>query len=397
MIKENCVTKEEEVKKLILVGNGCDLAMGLPTSYSDFMLWFTRKYLLKALEKEPLPKNSPFKNGIIKYETSKMQGRAFVLDNVLGIFIPYSIDQGEDSIEIIKRVKECHSFKDLKTVINEFNIYISHTNISNKYRSLIQSVIVRGLNGWVDIEELFYTRLKEIIKSGERTVKYVKSLNQEMERLTLELNEYLLSQVEPHIFKIPNRTKAKIAKQFREPIPPEPGNSCCSSEIAKDKNIFLINFNYTDSLLGDPFHDFKHIHIHGHSIDDSSEIVFGYGDEMDDSYKMIENLNKNEYLRKFKSFGYFQYSQYRQLLSIVNSGSFDVVIYGHSCGLSDRVLLNEIFEHKNCRYIRVYYYRDKNDYIDKTMNISRHFNSNQLMRQRVINFQEGDVIPQVND
>tara|TARA_B110000046_G_scaffold34036_1_gene36741 strand:- start:470 stop:655 length:186 start_codon:yes stop_codon:yes gene_type:complete len=58
-------------------------------------------------------------------------------------------------------------------------------------------------------------------------------------------------------------------------------------------------------------------------------------------------------------------------------------------------MLNEIFENKNCKSIKVYYYKDKNDYTNKTMEISRHFKDNNSMRKKIINFNPKDIIPQL--
>ncbi len=71
---------------------------------------------------------------------------------------------------------------------------------------------------------------------------------------------------------------------------------------------------------------------------------------------------------------------------------------GHSCGLSDRVLLSTIFEHDNCKKIRICFYGDpqgQNDYTSKTYQISRHFNNKALMRERIIPFNPYDRIPQI--
>jgi L-lysine 2,3-aminomutase len=65
---------------------------------------------------------------------------------------------------------------------------------------------------------------------------------------------------------------------------------------------------------------------------------------------------------------------------------------GHSCGNSDRTLLNTLFEHKNCVSIKPYYYEwtdeeggHSDNYIEIIQNISRNFNSMQLMRDRIVN------------
>jgi hypothetical protein len=75
---------------------------------------------------------------------------------------------------------------------------------------------------------------------------------------------------------------------------------------------------------------------------------------------------------------------------------------GHSCGLSDRTLLNAIFEHKNCRSIKVYYhkYHDKisnqesDNYSQIIRNISRHFTQKTMMREKIVNKNMCQEFPQ---
>jgi hypothetical protein len=61
---------------------------------------------------------------------------------------------------------------------------------------------------------------------------------------------------------------------------------------------------------------------------------------------------------------------------------------GHSCGISDRTLLNTIFEHKNCSSIKIFYHKMEDgtdNYSDVARNISRNFTNKPLMRKRVVN------------
>jgi hypothetical protein len=104
-------------------------------------------------------------------------------------------------------------------------------------------------------------------------------------------------------------------------------------------------------------------------------------------------LNNNEFFRNIKSFGYFKTENYQRVIRFVDSGKFMVRILGHSCGLSDRILLNTIFEHKNCEKIKIYYYqksKTENDYFEKTQEISRHFNAlgKSKMRKTIAPFSE---------
>jgi hypothetical protein len=61
---------------------------------------------------------------------------------------------------------------------------------------------------------------------------------------------------------------------------------------------------------------------------------------------------------------------------------------GHSCGNSDRTLLNTIFEHENCISIKPFFWDKGNgedNYTEMVMNISRNFNDKQAMRDIVVN------------
>ena len=109
----------------------------------------------------------------------------------------------------------------------------------------------------------------------------------------------------------------------------------------------------------------------------------------------MEEMNDNRFFKYIKSFHYFKNSCYRKLIRFLDSNDFQVCIYGHSCGLSDRVMLNEIFEHNNCKSIKIYFYKDENDFINKTMEISRHFNDNQSMRKKITEFNLKNEIPQI--
>jgi len=144
------------------------------------------------------------------------------------------------------------------------------------------------------------------------------------------------------------------------------------------------------------------INIHGKLNDPDNPIIFGYGDEMDPHYEKIENLNNNEFLRNIKSFGYFRTDNYQKVIRFIEGvyNEFTVKILGHSCGLSDRILLNTIFEHPNCKAIKIYYYQKsetENDYFEKTQEISRHFKASGKgdMRTKIVPFSKSTPMPQL--
>lgn len=143
--------------------------------------------------------------------------------------------------------------------------------------------------------------------------------------------------------------------------------------------------------------------IHGRLEDERNLINFGFGDEMDKHYQEIEEKDDNEYLKNIKSFQYLHTPNYKRLLDLIDNDKFQVYIMGHSCGLSDRTLLNTIFEHENCCSIKIFFHEIlneqgeviKDNYTEITQNISRHFNKKKLMREKIVNKTLCEALPQV--
>jgi hypothetical protein len=157
------------------------------------------------------------------------------------------------------------------------------------------------------------------------------------------------------------------------------------------ENILMVNFNYT--ALADLYipNNYQKLitsnHIHG-TLANLPSIIFGYGDEMDKHYKELEEFHNNEYLNNVKSIKYLESKKYRELLDFVESAPYQIYIMGHSCGNSDRTLLNTLFEHENCVSIKPFYYikEDGTDnFTELVQNISRNFKDKQALRDKVVN------------
>ena len=156
-------------------------------------------------------------------------------------------------------------------------------------------------------------------------------------------------------------------------------------------NTLLLNFNYTktaENLYLINYMNFEIINIHGELNNDNNPLIFGYGDELDENYQKIEKTQDNDFLENIKSIKYHQTRNYRDLLKFIESGIYQVFVMGHSCGNSDRTLLNTLFEHRNCVSIKVFYWQPevgKDDYSNLIRNISRNFNDKPKMRDMVVN------------
>lgn len=403
------------MNRLFIIGNGFDIAHGLSTKYQDFINDYWSKIRIADYEDE-----------FISIETYNFNVRL------------------KD-----KEVKNYREFINL--IYSEYNRKFINENAGNIciksngnslfdmkfHNELFKKItLMNGEPKWVDIEKEYYQQLKQIVKSNSKDKLYeVSTLNQDFEDIKIKFEEYLSTKVDSQIsaetinteildfLKIQESTYGRGLENYLMEFPKEDRYGL-KSDNEKKKGLFygelirrvlersikedtlILNFNYTnliDTYLEENHwkHLFKHIQIHGKVGNDKNKINFGFGDEMDEDYKMIENLDENEFLRNFKSFGYLQNSNYKNLLDFIELGKFQVIIMGHSCGISDRTMLNTIFEHPNCRSIKPFYYQWKDEegithdnFTELVQNISRHFNKKKQMRKKVVNKSLCQPLPQ---
>jgi hypothetical protein len=160
------------------------------------------------------------------------------------------------------------------------------------------------------------------------------------------------------------------------------------------RRVMLLSFNYTPTanLYGN--FNLEHNFIHG-ELEHPENIIFGYGDELDKHYQNILDRNDNELLKNVKSVKYLETRHYKDMLEFLMSAPFQVMIMGHSCGNSDRTLLNTVFEHGNCVSIKPFYHKWEgggDNYLELVQNISRNFTNMRLFRDRVVNKEQCKTI-----
>lgn len=353
-IPEDIFDKFNYVNRLIIVGNGFDLAHGLRSSFIDFV----QNYSLKSIKifLQELDYNDP----LISINTK----------------IHFS-----DANEAIEKMSSRDAFQKLLDLSN-------HTQIKFNWNSSFFKTVISEIENknWVDIEVQYFDQLKGLINNEEK----IKKLNKEFEYIKSRFIEYLDEEVNNNSI-MPN---SNLLLQFKQNIKTSEAKP---NTIRNDKmpdRICILNFNYTKIAeeYGKSFKTSKYsyIPIHGQLENKdilSQEPIFGFGDEIDYEYAKFELLRNDELYKHIKSFKYLQFNHYRNLLEFIESNPYQIQIFGHSCGLSDRTLLNTIFEHQNCISIKpFYFYKDGiDDYEQKSYSIARHFNSKSELREKVVN------------
>lgn len=396
------------MNRLVLIGNGFDLAHGLKTSYKDFFYWYWSQRF----------------NNIHKVRTK-------TAEDILCSMTTLGYDSWYYLMFYNHVQLSSYDGRQLYEMLNNENLFaINYNSLLDNIRKSIET------KGWVDIENEYYDLLKNYVLKHV-SIPHIESLNEQLQFLQSKLVEYLnsieisdkllKSEIRQKIYAPINLTDISIEseqalidhlssgmnqdencwnnklrqyasncysygyvsdykKKFSDKVVL---NDELPDELLLPNQIMLLSFNYTHTpyLYCKDGSIFSVNQIHG-DLNNPKSVIFGYGDELDENYKTLVDKNENIFLGNIKSIKYLEADNYRKMLSFIESEPYQILIMGHSCGNSDRTLLNTLFEHKNCVSIKPYYYQKDNDhdnYIELIQNISRNFKDMKLMRDRVVN------------
>jgi hypothetical protein len=363
------------MNRIILIGNGFDLAHGLKTSYADFLNWYWGKRVLEL--RTELSNVSSDKLCTLEINTDyfKTWHLYFCLHG--------------------------HELKAMtgKEIVRRFS---SDKTLFRVSKSGFFSRISSSDPQWSNIEYAYYRLLFPPAGNGPFPYDHNPSeLNKQLGFVRNLLIEYL-STIQNGISEklVINRLKQAMIEPFDKnaiSVPDMGQNGELKMRFVKAEvnnlsvnpnRIMLLNFNYTNlaDLYLPKANSYIVNHIHG-TITKPNSVVFGYGDEMDSNFKTMLDKNDNEYLRFIKQYRYLETPKYRQILEFIEAYPYQVCIIGHSCGITDRTLLNTMFEHRNCVSIKPFFFvkEDGTDnYMELVQNISRNFTDMKLMRARVV-------------
>ena len=405
------------MNRIVLIGNGFDLAHGLSTRYEDFINWYWDKWGQKLRTSSKKVEQDLF--------------CSFVLKENVGLAGWYLVWPFHYQCSL----KQYTNIDLVNMVINDKDVCDFKIN-STFFERICKAIKTKG---WVDIEREYYDLLRDVVLKPEDCNYTVSELNSHLYHVQELLVEYLntltingincdkrihqqiygnickndisISQLSSYndyvdylIHHANNEYKTILSRYgledsdiyFDSQELNELLQDAKSGKIKEDhlkdlilpENILLLNFNYT--TVADKYGTAKVStvnHIHG-NLNTPSCIIFGYGDELDDDYKELLKQTDKESLKNIKSIKYLESSNYRNLLKFIESAPYQVCIMGHSCGNSDRTLLNTLFEHRNCVSIKPYYYQKEDgsdNYLEIVQNICRNFTDMKLMRDRVVN------------
>jgi hypothetical protein len=333
------------MRNLIIIGNGFDLAHGLKTSYNDFIRDLFDNYFKDRNSYQNIFNSCP--DIIDSYNTLKFH------------------------------IKNYPSL-DLKTRNKSYR-----TGDPVFKNNFIELLLYNSIDyNWCDIEYKYFEELKRCKEFGLDP----KILNDDFEIVKKYLSMYLIEE-EKNIRKL--NSYEILFKTF-----------------ATSEDTMILNFNYTrtiENLYKDVIRC-PIIHIHGELENENNPIIFGYAANHNDSRELLSQ-NNNEYMKNIKKLLYKRTNNENIVttyLTMQKSKASDwnkinISLLGHSCGLSDNLILNEIFNHKDIYAIRTYYYEDYERYFDIQANIDRIMADDGKFKNLIISFQDSSRMPQDND
>lgn len=349
--------KYKTVNRLIMVGNGFDLAHNLKSGFHHFIYDYIKSILESSV------KSVSHTDQLISIHTS---------------------NYNSDKYWIIDDLTE-------ENCIDRLNKLSKIPNIILRKNSQLFDRIITDIKSkcWVDIEVLYFDLLAKAVEKKDSA--QIRRLNKDIDFIREKLIVYLEKQTNNTSIEL----SSNLLNQFRAPIKKQEALLNTIEDDMTPNQYYFLNFNYTNILQSYaenmPEKNWLINYIHG-SLDSNhsngQKPIFGFGDELDKKYKTFEDQRDDEVFKHIKSFKYLESNNYRNLMEFVGSDPFQIHIYGHSCGVSDRTLLNSIFEHENCISIKIYYYQngENNDYTSKNYSISRHFTNKIQLRNKLVNY-----------
>jgi hypothetical protein len=341
------------MNKIILVGNGFDISHGLETRYSEFMKNYLSKNLKLAYHREP------YDDRLINIEVA---GKIY------------------DDADLTKYLNKFNSLRDLlndRLIKSDFkkNLEEGTKLFHIKTNSALLKRLLKKFDdpNWVDIESEYYQYLNELNNPLD-TSKYgeIKKLNSDLRIISNELKIYLKDIILDFDFDDFRNNNKEFLDKMKKLIFSRILYS--SGTVGAKYEALILNYNYTPTIqqyLNENPHDYPHTLLNLHGQIDDEEVIFGFGHVESPEYNKLKNSGSDEALMGLKLFRYKDRNQYSKFVNFIESGEFEVIVLGHSCGSSDGTTLKKLFESPLCKRITLCHI-GIDEHRKKQMAIARH-------------------------
>lgn len=334
-------------KRILITGNGFDLALGLPTSYNDFIdvVRFVRKSADGAIDiQKALPTKFEKLNELYKlqpsYDLMKVKEEKYAANSWLNYF---STELGNDSYNLNKKWVDFE--RDIRRILLDLANLKKELNIFEEKNHKPCNVVRKGKeyispDNSVSINTNAFERLARLLNwdSGATVTKFD---SQSIEKIVLDLYKDL------EVF-------SEIFKDYLTHFVMEIFHSRKFPNIAiKAHEVLTFNYTHIAQAFKIPCD-----HVHG---DLSGCLIFG----IDNANDLTETLGSEvlSFTKYFQTIFHKTYaSQFKQEIKETPAQPTHYIFYGHSFDLSDKSYIEPIFNavyRNDTQQITIYYDKDE--------------------------------------
>ena len=284
------------MNRLVIIGNGFDMAHGLKTSYMDFINWYWNKRI------------DAFAGNTTKVSEDCLCKLSIKDGTNVSCWNVFTFEQSYFRDILGNRI--CSGYEVIKELKKHPEVFL--IDYSPFFDRIMTSFETKR---WVDIENDYYYMLKKGIGEIPPIDYTIEELNEQLGFLQEKLVEYLHTMEK-------DRFKEEIERAIIDFFDPadfsSEGRKMASDNLGLDiktfaevrndyeaqhklvpERIMLLSFNYTATAKMYDNFNIVHNYIHG-DLEHPKNIIFGYGDELDKDYQDI--LDRNDGDPIFKPF-----------------------------------------------------------------------------------------------
>lgn len=346
-------------RKILIIGNGFDLSLGLHTTYIDFVKFCTFVFVLCSCKSIKKNVDADVKRICMRDSWTKQTLRSREIFYDAFCFFEESFKEAN---RIVEHMKE-NLYKDfirevfMKEYDNVFSIDMIRKNtIDNIYENINEFVnkAESKLGRWMDVEKfiLYYVTGKNEYKN----VYYYKDgyLNSDYSKVTSSLTglKNFCEDFGVYLRFIQKKLKNDDNSNLYVNKLYELQSFYGDAEEKLSNPSYILNYNYTETAkkIFGVVNPCEIVHVNGHENGDKSDIVFGYYDSTETS-PAIANEFKKVNQRKGNSI--------QPKLSDITNDLFDLMIFGFSCSTSDTDTLKPLFLSNNLKSVIIYCFSEE--------------------------------------
>ncbi len=355
---------------ILIIGNGFDIAHGLPTTYTDFLKFINQILRVKRCYcsvREFESKNE--RTGYDKFNELNKEVKKYIHSKIVN-------DEEPDAY--VKDTYELKNDKIVKEIIDlaENNVWFKWFEQSSTYKT----------KNWVDFED----EISKVVQNIDTTSKKnINLLPEDIKKIFFPLKDYGTERFDittcrDKMLQDLNRL-IRCLEIYLEDCVRNIDKSLLSMDIYNLPIDKIISFNYTDTynrLYTCKHRNVEYDYIHGKSKingDNPNNMVLGIDEylSVEEQYSNIDYIEFKKYFQRIHKATGCTYKKWLEEIDKSKDNNHKAYFFGHSLSKTDKDVLVEIL--KNDKITSTIFYKDKDHYAQLITNLVQVIGQSELI------------------